>query len=613
MKNKPFKFLLILLLILFFTFNLYSQNERFTASLSQNPVTQGSSFKITFTLNTSGTNFTPPNFSKFNVLSGPSQSSSTQIINGSYSQSISFSYVLSAKIKGDIILSPATIKVKGKTVKSNRVRIKVVEPSAAEKAQRQQKAQTEKDQKNQANKIIKDNLFVLVNVNKSNVYVGEQIVATFKLFRNSQLNLRDITTDKSPKLNGFWATDLETKQNWVNETYKNVQYKSAVIKKVVLYPQQTGSLKIDPYSFNSVVRLRTQGDNRRRSSSFDDFFNRGTFKDFQHSFKSKTITINVKKLPDGQPESFSGGVGNLDAEFWFDKTETVTGEPITLKIKVSGSGNMKLMEAPKIKIPLDFEVYDPKLVDNTTTDLRGTTGNITYEYLLIPRNPGEFKINPIEFTYFNTKSKKYISSNSKEFLIKVAKGKTGATSTVISNISKEDVQYIGKDIRFIKEKKNKLSKNSTSFFGSIYYYILFLTPIILYPLFLIYWKRKDEDSKNSVLMKNRRATKVAKQRLNSAKKHLDFNKLDLFYEELAKALWGYLSDKLNIQYSELNKDRAREVLIEKNISDSDINKLMDTIDNCEFARFAPSSDNSKANNIYTNSVNLISKMEDIIK
>jgi len=603
-----------LIFLLAFVSVSLSKDVRFTARVSQNPITEGTQFQLTFELNSSGKNFTPPNLSKFNILGGPSQSSSTQIINGNYSQNISFTYVLSPKKKGDVVFAPATIEVDGKVVKSNRLRLKVVEPSAAEKERRKQAAQTAEQQQKQASQIIKDNLFVKAKVSKRKVYVGEQILATYKLYRNPQLDLRDIQIEKSPQLNGFWSQDLESKQNWKNENLNGVTFQAADIKKVVLYPQQTGRLKIDPYSFNSVVRLRTQGNNnRRRRSMFDDFFDRGGYKNFEYRLNSNVIPIEVKELPNPKPESFSGGVGSFTTEFWFDKTETVTGEPVTLKVKISGSGNLKLLEAPKIVFPPDFEIYDPKIVDNTLTDTRGTTGNIVYEYLLLPRNPGEFKINPIEYSYFNTKTESYERTQSEEFIIKVGKGKNAGSSTVISNVSKENVQYIGKDIRFIRESGEKLEKQGSVFFNSLFYYILLLLPFGIFPIFIVIWRKREEENKDTVLMRNRKATKVAKQRLNAAKVSLDEGKLDNFYEELAKALWGYSSDKLGIPQSELNKDTVREEMMGKYVNETDVNKLLETIDKCEFARFAPSSDDSEAKSIYDNSVSLISKFEEIIR
>jgi hypothetical protein len=603
--------LLILFAILLTLANPSLADEaQFTAAVSSNPVVQGEPFRIQFSVNTDASNFRPPSFDGFDVLNGPSQSSSVQIINGNYSRSLSFTYVLRANKVGTFTINPASIQVDGKRLRSNPISMRVVEPSQAEKERRKQAANQEKAMQNQANDIIKDNIYLRTSVSKTNTYVGEELTATYKLYVNGDLNVIGLEMESAPILNGFWSQEMDLGQmQWQREQVNGVWFRVATLKQVVLFPQQSGKLTIDPYKFKTVVRLRTAGNSNRRRSIFDDFFNRGSYKDFEYKLSSNPITINVKPLPDGAPDGFNGAVGSYKMEAWVDNTKTVTNAPVTLKVKITGEGNLSLFDAPSIKLPADMESFDPKVADNTKVSVAGMSGSRIFEFLIIPRNVGEYKIDPVVFSYFDTRTNTYKVIKSDKFHIQVGKGNGQAISN-ISGVSREELKLLGKDIRYIKSDTELETKTRAGFFGSQGFFVLLALPIVLFLLLFILLSKRRKESENTELMKNKRASKLARKRLASAGEALKQNNSDTFYEEITKSLWGYISDKLNIPVSELNKDVVRKKLAEINIGETHIDNFLKVLEESEFARYSPGADTSgKMNEIYNKSGEAITSIE----
>ncbi|TNE34660.1 protein BatD [bacterium] len=599
-----------LALTVLFTNLAIAQDAQFTAAVSANPVVQGEPFRVQFSVNTDASNFRPPSFDGFEVLNGPSQSSSMQIINGQYSQSLSFTYVLKANSVGTLTIQPASIQVNGKRVRSNSIDLRVVEPSQAEKERRKQAADQEKSLQGQANDIIKNNIYLRTNVSKTSAYVGEELTANFKLYVNGDLNVVGLEMESSPILNGFWSQEIDLGQmQWQREQVNGVWFRVATLKQVVLFPQQSGKLTIDPYKFKTVVRLQTNGQSNRRRSIFDDFFNRGSYKDFNYTLSSNPISVNVKPLPSGAPDGFNGAVGSYNMEAWVDNTKTVTNEPVTLKVKISGKGNLKLFDAPTLSLPSDMETFDPKTADNTKVSLAGMTGDKIFEFLVIPRTVGKYKIAPITFSYFDLKTDTYKTIKSDEFQIEVGKGSSDGASS-ISGVSREELQLLGKDIRYIKTETSLDKKVSSGLFGSQTFFILLMLPFFLFLLLFILLSKRKKESENTELMKNKRASKLAKKRLSSAGEALKQNNSNLFYEEITKSLWGYISDKLNIPVSELNKDVVRLKLAEINIDEAQINNFLKALEESEFARYSPNADSaSKMNDIYNKSGEVITNIE----
>ncbi len=605
------------LVLIFLSICIKSFSQEFEATTNKTIVAIGERFQVSFSLkNGDGSNFKSPDFKGFVVLSGPMQGQNIQIINGKTFRSVSFSYTLTTSKAGDYTINSASIAVGGNIVKSNPITIKVMPETDAQKQQNQENAKQDKELSVQAQDILKKNIFVKLNVSKKDVYLGEQITATYKLYVNPELNLIQMNPSKVPTFEGFWAQELSNdKLSWAREIIDGVAYNSAIIKQVVLFPQKSGKLTAEPYEFDFIVRLKVQGRKQQRNDPFgglfDDFFS-SSFKDFNYKAKSETGNINVKELPANQPETFNGSVGDITLDVWLDKTKTKTGEPVSLNVKISGRGNLKLIEPLSLSFPPEFEIYDPKINDNTNVSVAGMSGSKIFEYLMIPRNPGNFKIEPVVFSYFDLNTKQYKTLTSKEFVISVEKGNNSDASS-ISGVRKEDVQLIGKDIRYIKTKDADLEKNSVSFFGTANFFVWLFSPVAMLFIFIILLGKRRKFTADDLLVKNRRATKIAKRRLTIAKKCMIKNEKDKFYEEITKAMWGYLSDKLLISNSDLTKDKAKEILLSKNVNDELANKFLNTLDIAEFARYAPVGQESEMPNLYESSVSVITEIEGVLK
>lgn len=590
---------------------------QFTASLSHNPVSVGERFQVTFTIEGEGKNFRPPDFKGFSVLSGPSQSQSMQIMNGKMSRQLSFTYLLQADSPGDYTIQPAYVESEGKRLQTNAIKVKVLKADAQQQQQQQQQQQGEQNLNQQAQDIISKNVFIELNVSKQNIMQGEQIIATYTLYVHPNLQLVGLKPVKMPVYNGFWMQEIdgEKKLQYVPKVYNGVRYNTAELKKIVLIPQQGGKMSIQPIELECTARLAVRGQRRQRGfmdGFFDDPFS-SSYRDFPYIAKSKSIPVTVTPLPQPSPIDFTGGVGELTMQAWLDKTLTKTNVPVTLKVKISGRGNLNLINNININLPPNFESYEPKLVDNISTTGAGISGSRLFEYILLPRNPGDFKIEPVKFGYFDISKKEYVSLSSEELAIKVEKGEDGDYTAVISGVKKEDVQYLGKDIRFIKLNTAGLSKSGNGFFGSAMFYIFNVLPLALFVAF-IFWRRKQiQLNNNKALLRNKKATKIARKRLSAAAAYLKSGNRDKFYEETTKALWGYLSDKLSIPVSDLNRDTAQQSLTEHGVGDELISKTLDTVARCEFARYSPAGAGSELENVYDDAVSVISDLEGNLK
>lgn len=608
--NKIF----ILILTLFFMGNnIYSQ--KFTATTNKNPVASGDAIQVTFSCDVDCSDFRPPDFKGFSVLGGPNQSQSMSIMNGQMTRSISYSYVLRAGDPGTYTIKPASVNAGGKRISSNAINITVVKGSA----QQQGKNTEQKTESSQADEIIRKNFYVTLAVNKTSVYQGEAVIATYKIYKHPDLALIDLKMPKTPAFNGFWSQDMEsiTQLKWGTEVVNGIRFQTSTLKKVLLIPQQTGQLTIDPLELETVAQLRVQGNRRRSNDPFEDFFNDPFFnnnvKNFPYTAKSKTAILAVKPLPGNAPADFKGGVGDMRIKAWLNKNDAKTNEPLTLKIQVSGTGNLRLIEPFNLNLPPDFESYEPKIADNLALSPSGFNGNKTFEYIIIPRHAGKFEINPINFVYFDLNKKSYVSLSTDKFVINVEQGTASEATSIISGVTKEDIKYLGKDIRFIKNSNFDLSKSPTRFFGTIPFMLLDISPLILFIGFIFYRKRYEKLHQDQMLLKTRRANKLAKKRLSAAKKYLELKDSEKFYEELTRGLWGYISDKLGIPFSDLTKDSTADSLRMKNIPEDNITNFLSTIDDCEFARYAPSAGSGEMEHIYNDAVKVITELEGRLK
>jgi len=596
----------IFIIILFSSGYARTQDVSFTAECPR-VVEVGEQFMVNFTLNARPSSFSPPDMKDFSVLSGPNQSTSSsfQIINGKSSQSIiiTYTYYMQASNPGTFTIQPATAVVNKKEYISNSLTIEVI----GEKSQSQPVPQEEATA---AQKEVPDEeLFVRVITDKSSVYQEEHIVATIKLY--TRLTIAGFGTSEMPDFADFWTKDIETPTqiNLQRENVGGVIYNTGIIRKVILFPQKTGEITIEPFKLETYVRQQI---NTTPRSVFDDFFG-PSYTNVSKMLVSKPVVINVKALPAGKPADFSGAVGSMNIESEIDKTNSITNDAVTIKIRIKGNGNLNLMEAPKIDFPPDFDTFDPKITSNINNSASGQTGSKTFEYLIIPRHAGNYRIPPVVFSYFDLNKKQYQTLTTNEFKISVAKGAEDESVPVVSGLSKEDLKIIGSDILFIKPGPFKLFPAGKVLFGGVQFFAVYAGSLILFLLIVLFMRAHIKKFQNEELVRNRKANTIARKRLRQAAVHLKQNETEPFYESVLKALWGYLSDKLNIPVSELSRETAEKNLSLHIADPGLINDLISLIDVCEMARFAPSANVQEMDKVYTDSVKLISKLEQIIR
>lgn len=595
------------------TFVTFAQDAQFTASVSKNPVGVSEQFELVYTINTNASNFTAPSFKDFNVLAGPMQSTSMQIINGAMSQSVTLTYYLQAKAEGTFRIDPATINANGKRIQSNAINLTVAKSAAKQQQGNQQQGEAANDDAS----LLSKNIFLKASVSKTNVTQGEAILVTYKLY--TRVNVVNYTIEKLPAYTGFWSQELKMPERLElrDENINGINYKVGVLKKVILFPQQSGVLKLEPMQGTCVARVQQQ---RKKSNNPFDIFNDPFFsdpffgmgaRDVNVALKSEAVKINVTPLPPTSDPDFKGAVGKFTLGATIDKQKLKANDAINIKLKISGKGNLKLIEAPILNIPDDIESYEPKVYENITVNESGVSGSKTFEYLLIPRHGGEYNIDAVRFTFYDLEKKQYVTLTSDNFNLEVEGSKGNDEGAAVAIQNKSDFKLLGKDIRFIKTAKSENSFASR-FYGSILYYLLLILPMIFIILAALYKRRKDEREGNVQLSRSRNATKLAQKRLSAAKKLLKENKNDSFYEEIYKALNIYCTDKLSIGFADLSKENLKQHLLAKNVSENTIGQLINTIETCEMARFAASAINNNPQTIYNDAVEIITKIEDEI-
>jgi len=600
----------ILFILLFFIYLAnVSLAQKLTAQASKNKVAVGESFQISFSLNTSGSNFKAPALNEFDVYSGPSQSTSMSFVNGAMSQSISLSYIIAAKKEGKINIGPASINMNGTIIQSNSMTIEAFKAGSSNAQHQGNNNHSNQNSGAAAAENISENIFVKTIISKTKAYLGEQITVTHKIYTLYQLRgFKDI---KFPDYTGFWAQDIASNAQIqvVNENVNGVNYQVGELKHTYLFAQRSGKIEIEPMKIECVVRKQS---NKKSNDIFEQFFG-GGFEDATFAVKSKAVTIEILPLPElNKPAGFSGAVGNYTFKTQLSKDNIKTNDAINLIVTLTGRGNIKLVEPSKMDFPEDFETYDPKIKENVVAGPNGVSGSKTFDYLIIPRHEGDYKINPLNFSYFDTEKKQYVILPSPEFNIHVIKGPedNNPAASSLNFRSKEDIKVLGNDIRYIKTTDIQLQPKGDYFFGSKLFYLGMVLPFFAFFGFLIVQRKNAELNKNAVAMKSRKATKMAKKRLILAEQYLKSNNKEKFYVEIFNALYGYVGDKLNILIADLNKEHISEKLIARSVDSETIQQLLTTLDNCEYARYSPSAVSSDINDIYNNAVQLITKIED---
>lgn len=543
---------------------------------------------------------------------GPSRSqqSSIQIINGkrTSNSSTAFTYILLAGNPGTYTIPAASVEVNGEKVFSNAISIKVLPQDQTSGNSGNNGGGSASSSRSQAagSRISANDLFITATASKTTVHEQEAILLTYKVY--TVVNLRQLY-GKMPDLKGFHTQEVELPQQktFTLEHYKGRNYNTTVWSQYVLFPQQTGKLEIPSITFDGVVAQQTISDD-----PFDAFFNGGGYVEVKKKITTPKVVINVQPLP-AKPAGFSGAVGEFKLASSINATDVKTNDAVTIKLTLSGTGNMKLIGTPEVKFPQDFEIYDPKVTDDYKLTNSGLTGTKTFEYLAIPRHAGNFTIPAIEFTYFDLKSNSYKTLKTEAYNLKVAKGQGNADQVISDFTNKESVKMLGKDIRFIKLGDSSLRPKGDFFFGTVGYYLCYLIPLLLFVVFAVIYRQKALENANVAKVKTKKANKVATRRMKLAGKLLAENKKNEFYDEVLKALWGYISDKLSIPVSQLSKDNIEAELTNYGVQEALIAEFIGVLNECEYARYAPGNENEAMDKVYSASVEVISKMENSIK
>lgn len=603
---------IILTLLLFISVigNVLADDVTFVASAPKS-VVLGQRFRLTYTVNT--TDAKEPviaDMPDFDILSGPNISTqqSYSSVNGKTTSSVSvtFTYILLPKSEGDFTIQPAKINAEGKEITSNSLSIKVLPEdktsSAAQNSDRRQGGNTSAN-------ISNDDLFMRATLSKTKVYEQEAVLLTYKVY--SAVNLTNLSFP-TPELKGFNIQEVELPQEkqFELEHYNGRNYNTIVWRQFVLFPQQSGKLEIPSLDFEAVVAVQ----NRRSVDPFEMMFSGFSgYVEVKKVLKTKPLSLEVEKLPFGKPADYSGGVGEFTIGSTINNTKLKTNSEFTLKVIVKGTGNMRLLGNPQFELPTEFESYDPVIENNFRLTANGFKGEKVYEYLITPKASGTYTIPSAHLSFFNTSTGSYETLKTQEYTVEVEKGSEAAV-TLIDNtqINKEKGKVLASDIRHIKYGNEGKAEKSI-FFGSSRYMLSYAISLLLVLLFLVIYHKKVAENANTSLVRTKKANKVATRRLKVAKTLMKENKVNEFYDEILKAMWGYTSDKLSIPMSQLSKENIASTLLSRGVSDELVTEFQEILSEGEFARYAPGDKEAAMERLYTMSINVISKMENSIK
>lgn len=596
---------------------LYAQVTVKLQAPSQTEV--GQRVRISYVVNTNDVDdIKIGDFQGFNVLYGPSTSSQSSIsmINGktTHNSSMTFTYTVAATKEGTFEIPAATVTVDGKTYKSGTGSIEVLPASSRNNssgggtqqhggAQSQNGARQRQESSSESSNIGSQELYMTVSATKRRIYEQEAVLLTYKLY--TLVNVQQISGEM-PELDGFHVQEVDSKAQ-MSLKYERVNgrnYGTAVWRQYVLFPQKTGKVKVPSITFDTQVEVQNTS-----MDPFDIFFGGGSLSQIvKKSIVAPAIEIEVLPLPTPKPQNFSGAVGKFTLSGSLTPEQLNANDAATLRLVVSGQGNMKLMKAPKVNFPKDFEVYDPKQDDKTTNTSVGAKGNVIYDYIIVPRHGGKYSIPPVEFSYFDPDRNAYQTLKTDSFAIAVAKAKGGS-----DNIrEQEDLMVLNNDIRFIKLNNMKLKKSDSSFFGSPLYWGIYAGLSALFLIFLAIFNRQARENANIARQRGKKAGKAATKRLRNASKLLKEHQSGPFYDEIMRALLGYVADKLNLPTSDLTKENVSEKLVNRGVNEDLMKSFLDVLEECEFARFAPGDPNETMDKIYSEATDVINRMDSSI-
>ncbi|MFO7998055.1 MAG: BatD family protein [Bacteroidales bacterium] len=584
MKQMLFSFWLILCL---FTAEASGSDVTFSAS-APSRVAAGERFRLVFSLNARPEAFDPPELKDFRLISGPSQStsSSTQIINNNVTTSltVSYTFIVEAKEEGEFVIGSAIAKVDGKEVRSDPVSILV--SGEARPGSQPASPGTGQSPSAQGPQLPGENdLFIRAEINNARPYQSEQVIIAYKIYTRVPVSRYSI--QRLPSYRGFWSENITPSEQpgVTTEVIDGITYNVVEIRRVALFPQQSGELVLEPLEVECLVRVRSQ---QGRGSLFDDFFSGTPFDSFQtlpQTIRSETLVVSVRPLPaENRPAAFNGLVGSYELSGTLQPAELHVNEAANLSLTISGEGNLKMLEEPGVLFPPDFEVYDPNVIDDIRSNRNGINGSRSFDFLLIPRGDGAYEIPPVEMAYFDPDRGQYMTKRTGPFHLEVMPSEQ---SSPLPTGSQERIREIATDIRFISTDAFDLTPAGRVFFRSRRFFLWLTTPFLVAVILLVFRFRQVRLRGNAALMRTRMAEKLAKKRLRKASLFLKAGERPRFYEEISHALWGYLSDKLSIPVSRLNKETVMDALKQRGITTELASQSIDAIAHCEFARFAP--------------------------
>lgn len=598
----------------------FAEDVVFKAS-APSQVVVGRPFQLTYTVNQRSRDLRAPEFTDFDVLAGPytSTSSSMSLVNGkrtsTYEQT--YTYTLMAQRAGTFTIGPATLRVDGENVQSNGVRIAVLpedeekassQPSPTGKEQSAQNNRSSQNAQSGSGAINADNLFVRTIVSKTRVHEQEALLLTYKLYF-ANVDVAQLTNNtKLPEFTGFLKQELAQGEVQTElEHYNGRNYQTAVLYRTVLYPQHSGDIQIEPARFEAVIRVQTQQQVR---SIFDNFF--ATYTNVTRMLTAPGVTIHAEALPKGKPAGFSGGVGKFTLTPSISQTEVQANDAVTIRLDITGAGNMKLLKTPAIDWPEGFEPYDPKVTNNFSISTAGMSGTKSIEYLAIPRSAGEYTIPAVTFSYFDIEDKAYRTLRTPEYTVRVKRGAgepTANSQQPIANYTqKEDIKQLGSDIRYIDTKPLKDKHSAFSIQHPELIWLWYAVPALIALVLLIVLRKQIKENADAARVRYKRANKVAQKRLKAAAAALKANDKNAFYAEIERAAWTYLSDRLSIPTAELNKDNITALLAQKGVSETLISDVKNVLSTAEFARYAPTTDHAMEE-LYTATTQLINNLE----
>ncbi|QOD59709.1 protein BatD [Polaribacter haliotis] len=556
----------ISILLFVLTTSLVAQEATIQAKVSKNKLGLNQRLRIVFSINKQGgENFTPPNFTNFRVVGGPSQSVSQSWVNGKTTFSQSYTYIIQPTRKGELSIGTASVKIGGKTIKTDPIKIIVLDA-----------VEIPKDP-NDPNYVAQQNIHLVAEISKSRPYVGEGIYVEYRLYVSENVSVYDTNVTEAPKYNGFWNQDIKINGYPVKMgKYNGEDYRYIVLQKALLIPTKSGKLEIEPMKMDIIIGVPT---------GRADFFGNAITSNVRKEFASEKKLIRPRSLPlEGKPANFTGAVGEFDFKVSLSKEILKANETSEIKVAVTGKGNLKLFELPSVETPVELEIYQPERKEKVNVYSSGISGSVTDSYTVVPQYKGKYKIPSTSFSYFNPKEGKYKTIDTEDLFVDVQEGKE-LVIVDSTSVNKRDVISTGENFRYIATKTTFEPAEKSDFFKSNLFYILLLLPLIAIPIGIFIGKRNEERSNDIVGNRTRKAERLAKKYLSEAQKQL--GKKEAFYEALERALHNYLKAKLGIETSEISKERITEILESKKVESSTIHQFIEVLKSSDFARYTP--------------------------